>query len=82
MDFGLWVRDTVQKLVSHHHRLQDIAEYPLDRVVTLLDAIDRVDARARLAFVTDMSAVVGGMFGSGDHLSEHIEDLTDVSKGE
>jgi hypothetical protein len=81
-DYVQWLRDSVQRLIGAGHRLSDIAEYPLDRFVSMLAAVNRAEARERVTFVTDMSAVVGGMFGGGDSLSEHIEALNDVINGE
>ena len=69
-------------LVEHNHRLEDIGNYSLDKVVLLLHAVDRADARARISFVIDMSATVGALFGSAKELNEHIDALNDVVTGE
>lgn len=50
--------------------------------MTFLLAADRVDARNRLMYVADMSSILGGMFGGGDALKEHVDDLNSVIKGE
>ncbi len=81
-DFAQWAIDSVQKLVANGHRLGDIAEYPLDRVVTLLHALDRVESRNRLIYISDMSMILGGMFGGSSELSKHIDDLNEVVTGE
>lgn len=77
-----WVRDSVQTLIEHNHKLSDIAEYSLDQFTTFLDAAGRVDAVRRLEFVIDMSAVVGGMFGGGTSLKDHIDSLKEIESGE
>lgn len=77
-----WVRDSVQTLIEHNHRMQDIADYTLDQFTTFLDAAGRADAVKRLEFVIDMSAVVGGMFGGGNSLKDHIESLKEIESGE
>ncbi len=50
--------------------------------MTFLEAAERVDAKNRLTYISDMSSILGGMFGGGDTLKEHIGDLTDVMNGE
>jgi hypothetical protein len=81
-DFAQWVIDSIQKLVASGHRMADIADYPLDKVVTLLHALDRVETRNRLIYISDMSMILGGMFGGGSDLSKHIDDLNEVVTGE
>lgn len=81
LDVGKWVTDTAQTLLRHNHTLAEIAEYPLDRIMVLLEASRQVEAKQRLEFILDMSAVVGGMFG-GEGLTEHIELLQETIDGE
>ena len=81
-DEGQWVWDTVQTLLRHNHTLAEIAEYPLDRVMALLEASRQVEAKQRVEFITDMSQVVGGIFGSGESFTEHIEFLQSIANGE
>ncbi len=81
-DFAQWVIDSAQKLVASGHRLADIGDYSLDKVVTLLHALERVEARNRLIYISDMSVILGGMFGGGSELSEHIDELNEVVTGE
>lgn len=76
-----WVIYATQKLVEHNHRLQDIGEYSTLQVMLLLAGIERIEANTRMAFVADMSAVVGGIFGGGDALSDHLNELQEVAKG-
>lgn len=47
-----------------------------------LDAAERASSRDRLVYITDMAAILGGMFGGGDTLTEHIDELKYVVNGE
>jgi hypothetical protein len=62
--------------------LRDIGEYTLDQFMIFLDAVEQLDAASRQNFVTDMTAVVGGMFGSGKTLTELVDRLSRLAIGE
>jgi hypothetical protein len=78
----VWLNQAVQKLIKAGHDHGRIAEYTLDQFLIFLDAVEQLDAAARANFVTDMTAVVGGMFGSGKTLSELVESLSRLATGE
>lgn len=76
----------MQRLIKNGHRREDIATYPLDIFMMTLHAIDQIEAAARVAFVSDITAVVSGMYADPkakgpSPLTTHLEVLTDVIKG-
>jgi hypothetical protein len=81
LDIGEWARAAAVRMARHGHPLAALADYPLDRVVTLLHGVARAEARERIAFIADMGMVVGSLFGSGDDLKEHL-DLLRTAAGE
>lgn len=46
-----------------------------------LDAARELDADERIAFVSDMSVVVGSIFSKENPVEEHMELLTDIAAG-
>jgi hypothetical protein len=54
----------------------------LDQVVAFLEEIERVDAGSRIAFVSDMSVVVSGVMGGSKGITDHLNSLEKVIKGE
>jgi len=76
------LKRSVNSLLVHGHKLDEIQNYALDQFVYFLDETRRSDAQARLAFTIDLAAVVGGVLGGGDTLSAHIDALTDDVNGD
>ncbi len=56
---------------------------PLPRFVACLDAVEQILASERAAFVSDMSAVVAGMFAKKgtNPTKEHLDLLHSVTRG-
>lgn len=73
-----WLEDAVSRLLQANHRFHDIPEYTLPQFVMHLRAVERRDAESRTHFVTDLAAAIGGLFGGGDALSEHLTSLQNV----
>lgn len=66
------------------HSLKDIGDYSLIQFELFLNAASQLDATNRAGFVTDMSVVVGSLFGGGkgaSPASTHMDLLMDASVG-
>lgn len=72
---------SVTRLIKHGHRLEQIADYSLDKFMIFLDAVEQLDAEARIGFVTDMTAVVGSLFSKDPIVSEHLDSLRNAQLG-
>lgn len=78
------MNQSINRLVKRGHRLEDIANYSLGQFGRFLEASHQLDAAERSEFVTDMSVVVGSLFGSGKGESPattHMGQLTDAALG-
>ena len=82
MNPGTWLKNSIQTLIEHNHRLADIQHYTLDQFTICLEAAERAVAVSRVSFLVDMSTVVGGLFGGGKALKEHLDSLTEIIDGE
>lgn len=66
------------------HSLKDIGDYTLEQFELFLNAEMQLEASERSAFVTDLSVVVGSLFGDGKGESPavtHLDLLTNTAVG-
>lgn len=66
------------------HSLQAIGDYTIGQFSRFLEAARQLEAAERSEFVTDMTAVVGSLFGSGkgeSPVATHMDSLRDVAAG-
>ena len=69
-------------LLAANHRVDDIGNYTLSQFTIYLHAAERREASRRSSFVTDLGAVVGGLFGGGDSLTKHLNSLLAIENEE
>lgn len=62
--------------------LDRIGELTLGQLLVLNAAAKRKGAQNRQDFITDMSLVVGAIFGGGKEITEHLESLHKAALGE
>ena len=67
------MNQSVNRLVRQGHSLHDIGNYTLDQFLMFLDAAAQLEADQRMAFVTDMTVVVGSLFSKQSPVAEHLD---------
>lgn len=66
------------------HSLQAVGDYTIGQFTRFLEATRQLESAERSEFVTDMTAVVGSLFGGGkgkSPISDHMDDLRDAAAG-
>jgi len=75
------LNQSINRLVQKGHSLTDIRKYTLTQFLMFVDAVEKIKASARVAFVTDMTTVVGSLFSKESPVTEHIGLLLDLVAG-
>ena len=75
------MNQSVNRLVQKGHSLTDIRNYTLSQFLMFVDAVKQIEAEERIAFVTDMTTVVGSLFSKESPVREHIGLLKDLAAG-
>jgi len=77
-----WFEDMVFDLWSTGCPLERIGDLTLSQLLVMRAAARRKGAQNRQDFITDMSLVVGAIFGGGKEITEHLDSLHKAALGE
>lgn len=78
----MWLAQSTAKLVRFGHSRKDIANYDLGQFVIFLDAAEQIEAAERIAFVADLTSVVGSLFSKESAVGKHLDVLEGIVTGE
>lgn len=81
LGLGIWLNQSVNRLVQKGHSLADIRNYTLSQFVMFVDAARQIEAESRMGFVADLSVVVGSLFAEHSPIKQHIDRLEDTALG-
>lgn len=81
LGWGLWLNQSVTKLVTRGHSVEAISNYDLDQFVLFLDAAQQIEAEERTNFVVDISTAIGQLFNKEPIVQTHLDLLNEIKDG-